>query len=313
MEILGILLRGFVMGCADVVPGVSGGTVALITGIYTRLIAAIHSVVKGFYLILHGKFKEGTEAMDLLLLVPLFIGIVVAFLSMAKPIIYFMTEHKHETWAVFLGLMIGSVWIVFRMVKEWNFLHISLVAMCAMIAYQLTLQKPAQATDDQWGYFIAGAIAICAMILPGVSGSFLLLIMGKYYGIIQSLNHLLSGNIKEFAAVIVPFGLGCVCGLAVFSWALNQLLKHYHSMMMSILLGLMVGSLQKLWPYRDVFFYLYKGDGKMKVLQDHARLPYYYDTQFTIVITLIAVSAIAVLLIDFFGKRVKKAKVATVN
>lgn len=275
------------MGCADVVPGVSGGTVALITGIYDPLVNAIHTNIKASLQLLKFKFIATYKSLELSFILPLFVGIIFAIISMAKLITWTMQNYAEETWGLFLGMMVGSLFIVKKMIDTWNFFHFSLLIMNAILAYLVTSRTPFETPETQLSFFLAGMIAIVAMILPGISGSFLLLIMGKYTQVLGSINALLKGDIQQFINVVIPFGLGCVIGLGVFSWVLNFLLKYHRSMTMSILLGLMIGSLHKLWPYRIVHSYYHKGGDKMKVIEDQAVLPYFQDGSTWVVASII--------------------------
>lgn len=295
------IVKGFTMGCADIVPGVSGGTVALITGIYQNLLEAIQSVVRAGLLLIRFKFKEALNEIHFSFLIPLFIGIITAFLTMAKVITYTMENYPEYTWASFLGMMIASLFIVKRMVKKWNFFHITLVILSSMVAYLITTKTPIETPETTSYFFFSGFIAIIAMILPGISGSFLLLIMGKYHQVIGALKGVTSGEVDQFIAIAIPFAIGCGLGLALFSWILKFLLKHYNDMTFSILLGLMIGSLHKLWPFRYVEMYYLKGE-KVKVLQDNLDYFNYNDPQAWIAIGFLLISFTSIYLLD---KKVK--------
>lgn len=313
-------IKGFCMGCADVVPGVSGGTVALVTGIYDRLVNGVQSVVAGLLLILRFRFKAGLARMDLAFLIPLMLGVMTAIVSMAKLITKCMTEIPELTWGLFLGLMLGSVVIVGRMVESKRLGLYCLTISSAMLAYLITISSPVETPETQLHFFMSGAIAIVAMILPGISGSFLLLIMGKYLqvmasikGAVSSAKDLLLGvvssnqgqvdvalqNLMDMGlGVMLPFAMGCATGLAVFSWILGWMLKHYRDMVLAILLGLMLGTLHKLWPIRVVTAYLYRPDKADKVLQDKAVMPYLEDPMHLAAMAMIVVGFVVVLWVE---------------
>jgi putative membrane protein len=315
-----ITIKGFCMGCADVVPGVSGGTVALVTGIYDRLVAAVSSVVAGILMLLRGQFKAGVARMDLALLVPLMAGVFVAILSMAKLIKYSMREFPEMTWGLFLGLMLGSLMIVGKMVKGRSAHLYSLMICSAMISYIITISSPVDTAETPLNFFMSGAIAIVAMILPGISGSFLLLIMGKYLQVMEAIDGIgtavklgLMSLIKsdheqlDLAwqtlqdlgfGVVIPFALGCALGLSAFSWLLSCLLKHYRDMVMSILLGLMLGTLHKLWPIRDVLEYLHRPGKPDKLLRDQASWPLLDNPTHLAALGMIVVGFVLVLLVE---------------
>ncbi|MBF0199307.1 MAG: DUF368 domain-containing protein [Planctomycetes bacterium] len=268
-QILLIVLRGFAMGSADVVPGVSGGTVALVTGIYDRLVYSIHSFIKACPKLLTPNCKKAVPELQLSFLIPLACGMGTAILTLSKVITDCLHHYPQQTWALFLGLMLGSVVIVSRMIKEMNTYYMGLIILAAMSAYLITISTPFETPTEVSYFFFAGMIAIVAMILPGVSGSFLLLIMGKYEQIIQAINDLRSGLWSESLSALVPFACGCLVGIGLFSTFLNYMLKHFRAMTMSILLGLMLGSLHKLWPFRTVLLKYDLGlDHKVRVIKD---------------------------------------------
>jgi putative membrane protein len=315
-----IATKGFCMGCADVVPGVSGGTVALVTGIYDRLVAAVSSVVAGILMMLRGQLKAGLNRMDLALLFPLMGGVFVAILSMAKLITYCMTEIPEVTWGLFLGLMLGSLVIVGKMVKGRSAHLYSLMICSAMISYIITITSPVETAETPMHFFAAGAIAIVAMILPGISGSFLLLIMGKYLQVMEAIKasaaaaklflaSLIKSDQEQLSlawqtlqdlglGIVIPFALGCGLGLATFSWLLGYLLEHYRDMMMSILLGLMLGTLHKLWPIRNVLEYLHRPGKPDKILRDQASWPFFDNPMHLAAMGMIVVGFVLVLLVE---------------
>ncbi len=330
---LGIFMRGFLMGCADIVPGISGGTVAFITGIYDRLVAAIKGAVSIAILLIRGKGLQVCKQLDLALLIPLFLGIACAFLTMAKFISYCMSEHPERTWSLFLGLMLGSTWLIARMEKNWKLNHISIAVLCAILAFRLTnLNLGPQATgempsliisegniqgqvlaepirsfwlsDTPMSYFFSGAVAIVAMILPGISGSFLLLVMGKYDAAIGALNALRELRVMEFLNVALPMGAGCILGLAAFSWILDYMLKKHHSLTVAMLLGLMIGSMQKLWPFRyELSKHFDPITGKTKVLADTAYLPSWHHPLVPSSLALACLGLLLVLSLEWFRAR----------
>ena len=289
------------MGCADIVPGVSGGTVALITGIYDHLLNSIQGLVKSVFHLLRFQFKECWEGINFMFLIPLFCGLGFALVSMARAIHFCMSNYPEYTWGAFLGMMIASLLIVVRLIKEWSVFYFSLTVMSAMIAYLITMQTPHETPATTFYFFYAGFIAIIAMILPGISGSFLLLIMGKYTQVISALKGLSQGEFQKFIDIGFPFALGCVAGLAIFSWILKLLLKYYRDMTFSILLGLMVGSLHKLWPFRYIEVYYVK-KGKIKVVKDAMDYVYTEDPTTWIAFAFVVFGFITVLAIDKFSE-----------
>ncbi|MCP4225588.1 MAG: DUF368 domain-containing protein [Actinomycetia bacterium] len=240
------LMRGFCMGAADIVPGVSGGTVALVFGIYGRLVTniglgakALGSLARGRV----GRFKTLLSEVDWWFLIPLGAGILAAVALLSSLIEGQLEERPEEMAGLFFGLVIGSIVVAWKMVRHWTTPNLAMLAVVGVVAFIfLGLQSGPAADPPLLAYFGAGAIAICAMILPGISGSFLLLMMGMYATVL--------GAIHDFDIVALGvFGLGAILGLALFSTALNWLLEHHHDALLSALLGLMFGSLRVLWPW----------------------------------------------------------------
>jgi len=233
------------MGGADVVPGVSGGTIAFITGIYEELLNSIKSFdKKAIQLLVKRKFGELWQHINGTFLITLLSGILFSILSLAKLIHYLLNNQPIQLWSFFFGLIIISALLVSREIKQWKIQVIISGILGILIAYFITGATPSTTPDNYLFIFISGAIAICAMILPGISGSFILLIMGKYEFIIESVKDL---NIL----VIVIFGIGCVVGLLSFSRLVSWLLSKYHDLTVALLAGFMIGSLNKIWPWKE--------------------------------------------------------------
>ncbi|MCK5469307.1 MAG: DUF368 domain-containing protein, partial [Cyclobacteriaceae bacterium] len=226
-------------------PGVSGGTIAFITGIYEELLNSIKSIDKNaIQLLLGGKITALWKHINGKFLITLFSGIFVSVFSLAKLIHYLLNNHPIQLWSFFLGLIIISSLLVSREINRWKTQVVISGIAGILIAYFITEATPATTPDNYLFIFLSGAIAICAMILPGISGSFILLILGKYEFIIESIKDV---NIL----VIVVFGLGCVVGLLSFSRLVSWLLNKYHDITIAILAGFMIGSLNKIWPWKE--------------------------------------------------------------
>ena len=238
------------MGSADVIPGVSGGTIALITGIYENLIGALRSIdMDVLQKILAFDFRGAVARIHLRFLLTLFCGIAVAILSLARLMNYLLHFHPVPTWSLFFGLIAASTIMIGKHVNNWlGKAGISFVA--GIIAATIIVNLiPIRTPEDLWFIFLCGLIAICAMILPGISGAFILLILGKYEYITGALkNPFLLHNFT----VIVVFCAGCLIGLVGFSRVLNYLLKKFHNLTLAFLTGLIAGSLQKIWPWKEV-------------------------------------------------------------
>lgn len=237
-----IFIRGLLMGSADIVPGVSGGTIALITGIYAHLIEAISKIRFGFLKPLFkgdfsGFVSELLDEIDFKFFIPLVLGIGIAFLTLAKVVTYCMDAHTAVTYSFFLGLIIASAVILFKKLNSVNLKNIFFAFLGAVLTYIFVSLNPIAANHSLPILFISGMIAICAMILPGVSGSFLLLLLGQYKYMLNALHQL------HFTEIIV-FVVGAVIGILGFSKILNYLLKNYEEATMAFLIGVMVGSLK---------------------------------------------------------------------
>ena len=241
-EMILIFLKGLFMGSADIVPGVSGGTIALITGIYERLISAISSIRFSFLKpLLKGNFTDFKdkliEEIDFELFIPLILGIGIAFISLAKVISYLLDTQTAYTFSFFLGLILASAYILYTKLENFNIKLIIISVIGIILSYIFVGLNPIATNHSLVVIFISGLIAICAMILPGISGSFLLLLLGQYQYMLNALN---SRNLIE----ILVFGVGAVIGILGFSKLLNYLLERYESATMAFLIGIMVGTLR---------------------------------------------------------------------
>ena len=249
------LVQGFAMGSADIVPGVSGGTIALVLGIYERFIASVRAGSKALTLLVRGDvagFRTWMAAVDWAFIIPLVAGIGVALLTLARLIRNLLVDEPELMSAVFMGLVAGSVVIAWQLIHDPRLKHALIIAAVGLGTFVLLGLVGGTSEDSVgqlsqpalWAFFVAGAIAICAMILPGVSGSFLLVVMGMYGPALNALTEL---DILALAA----FALGVVVGLALFSQVLHAALQRYHDAVMAILIGLMAGSVRVLWPWPD--------------------------------------------------------------
>lgn len=258
------------MGAADVVPGVSGGSIALIAGIYQKLLDSIKSIDKtalGF--LLKFELKELWNHINGSFLITLFAGILTSIFSLSKVITYLMDNHPIPLWSFFCGLIIISAVIILRDIKRWNFGVVLSLLIGTVAAYWVTGLPPTTTPDTLWFTFVAGAIAICAMILPGISGSFLLLVMGQYERIIGAVN-------DRDLLTIGLFGAGCIVGLLSFSRLISWLLKNYHSITIAVLSGFMLGSLNKIWPWKEVLSYRMSSSGVQKPFITENLMPQNY-------------------------------------
>lgn len=241
-----VTLKGIAMGAADVIPGVSGGTIAFLTGIYQELIDSIRSIngtaVRMLLRLQLGRFWKHINGNFLL---AVFAGILISVFSIARLMTYLMAHHPVPLWSFFFGLIIASAIFILREIERWKFSYILALAAGIGIGAAICLLSPSETPNGLWFIFLSGAIAICAMILPGISGSFILLLLGKYQYILGSLTEL---NIP----VLAVFACGALVGIISFSHFLSWLLKRFYTATICILSGFMVGSLVKVWPWQHL-------------------------------------------------------------
>ncbi|MDZ7785732.1 MAG: DUF368 domain-containing protein [Candidatus Saccharibacteria bacterium] len=239
-----LVFTGFSMGLADLVPGVSGGTIALLYGVYEELLKSI-KIVTGDVprLLLRGKFKAALRAVPLGFLLPLFMGILLAIFSLVRIISYLLEAHPVLVWSLFFGLILGSAYVVSRRVAAWNGSRVLLLAAGFFITYFIVGLPALGGSEGEAAIFATGMIAISAMILPGISGSLIMVLLGQYETVINAVSRL-------DVLLMGVFALGALAGLAVFSRALSWLLKKYHAATLVFLVGVMLGSLRRVWPWQ---------------------------------------------------------------
>lgn len=248
-----IALKGFLMGSADIVPGVSGGTIALIVGIYERLLHAINSVNSRFLKsIFTFKWKAAIQEIHWLFIVSLFLGIfsAFAFFTRVVPLQVYMFTHPEIVFGIFFGLIVGSIYILIKSLERFSWLEMVMGTAGIGLGLWVVLLVPTDTPETPFFVFFSGSIAICAMILPGVSGSYLLLILRKYDYLLSQIGMIGGNETAQGLLGIFPFVLGAIAGLAIFSRILSWLLGRYHSQTIAILIGFMIGSLYVIWPFQ---------------------------------------------------------------
>lgn len=296
--------RGFLMGSADIIPGVSGGTIALIVGIYTRLVTAIsHFDAPLVGLLVRRKWREAAQHIDLRFLVALAVGILSGIVCLASLMLYLLIEQRSYTLAVFFGLILASSLIVARMVRPrtsaqlWGSCGLALAA--ALFAYWLVGLQQFGLHDNLAYFFLCGAVAICAMILPGISGAYILWLLGAYEtvaGIIHNLAHL-EISARELITLVV-FATGCGVGLIVFSKLLRWLLASAHMATMAVLGGFMIGSLRLMWPFQTD---LTPQVEKLKLKQFEPYMPQQWNVEVTKCLALAVVAMVVILMLERWG------------
>lgn len=269
------------MGAADVVPGVSGGTIAFISGIYEELIETINSLDFGFFKTWKTNgFSKAWKKYNLSFLLALGVGVIVSILSLARLIIWLLEHHPIAVWAFFFGLVVASILYVGVQVTQWRFATILALVLASAASYLITIGEPITTPDNNWFLFFAGFIAIIAMILPGISGAFILLLLGAYtnvMGIVTQLGDGIIGTntdiLLEASLKLLIFALGAVTGLKVFSKVLNWMFTHKKNLILAILTGFMIGALNKIWPWKKVLEYRINSSGEEIPFLEQSILP----------------------------------------
>ena len=244
-EVISLIAKGFCMGTADIVPGVSGGTMAFILGIYERLVDAIHTIGKPAFWkqVLRGQIVAAIKSVPWGFLIPLGCGILLAIFSLSHLLEGLLHSHPAYLWSFFFGLVLASIHLVYQRITTKNGSTIGSLLLGTSFAYLIVGIVPTQTPEAAWFLVLSGAIASCAMILPGISGSFILVILGKYEFVLNAVNQ------RELSTIAL-IGVGAVAGLLLFSDLLHFLLRKYHDLTIAFLTGLMIGSLRKIWPWK---------------------------------------------------------------
>lgn len=305
-DYLFILLKGLCMGAADVVPGVSGGTIAFITGIYDELLDSLKRCTPAVLLMLkRDGIVKTWQYINGNFLLALFGGVLISLKTFAAIVLLAMASFPILVWAFFSGLVLASVYHLARTQRGWGLTEV--VGLLLGVGFILAVANlaPTQLPDHGWILFLGGFVAICAMILPGISGSFILLLVGLYPVFLTA--------IHEFdIPKLLWFGLGCICGLVVFSRFLSWLLAAYHKQTLSVLIGFLIGSLYVTWPWKNALLTTTKSDGRVVVLQQENLSPFDYlavtgsDAQFGLALLWAGLGIVLVLGVEFMAVWLKR-------
>lgn len=303
-DYLGITLRGMGMGAADVVPGVSGGTIAFITGVYEELISSLANINAAAIKTLFSKgLAPFWKQVNGNFFVALFLGIGISVFSLAKGLTYLLDQHPVLLWSFFFGLVLASAFLIIKTISKWNIINIIGLLIGIAVAVFISLAQ-ASVNEVSLPYvFFSGCIAICAMILPGISGAFILVLMGSYAVVIE--------GIKDINLTIISvFGIGCIVGLLAFSKLLKFLFENYKSLVLALLTGFLFGSLVKIWPWKNEILdqpLVIHTNGKIDYAMQHV-LPNTYEGEANVVagIGMMLFGFILVLGLEFIGKKYKK-------
>jgi len=292
-------VKGFCMGASDVVPGVSGGTMAFILGIYEELIDAIKSFdLKSLQFLVILKFRPLLDRISWQFLLAVGIGIFAAIFTLSSLLSWLLQNRPVFIWSFFLGLILASVLSVSRRVEAWRILTWLCLVGGTLGSYFLVGLVPVSTPNDYWFLFLCGAVAICAMILPGISGSYILVLLGKYQYVLDAVNH------RDFLVLGLVAAGACV-GIIAFSRILGWLLKNYHDLMVATLTGLMIGSLRKVWPWKETLESVIDLHGQMVPLVQSNILPGQWNGEVLAALSLMVAGLLAVLFLDRLGNRIK--------
>ena len=298
-DYIALSVKGFCMGASDVVPGVSGGTMAFILGIYEELIDAIKSFdLKSLQFLVTLKFRPLLDRISWQFLMAVGIGIFTAIFTLSRLLSWLLQNRPIFIWSFFLGLILASVLSVSRRVEAWRILTWLFLVGGTLGSYFLVGLVPVATPNDYWFLFLCGAVAICAMILPGISGSYILVLLGKYQYVLDAVNH------RDFLVLGLVAAGACV-GIIAFSRILGWLLKNYHDLMVATLTGLMIGSLRKVWPWKETLESVVDLHGQMVPLVQSNILPGQWNGEVLAALSLMVAGLLAVLFLDRLGNRIK--------
>ena len=276
-----ITLKGLAMGAADVVPGVSGGTIAFISGIYQELIDSINNVnVSALKTLKKDGLKAAWEQVNGSFLLALLTGIGISILTFSKVITHLLETQPILVWSFFFGLIIASITLIWKEITSWKLVDILFLLIGITVSYYITIARPVSSPDSYWYLFLSGFIAIIAMILPGISGAFILLLMGSYETVIGTINTFREGLTTANSEILISallklgvFAVGAIIGLKSFSKVLHWMFEHHKNTTLTLLVGFMVGSLNKVWPWKEVLETRINNHGETIPYIDQSILP----------------------------------------
>ncbi len=296
-----ISLKGMAMGAADVVPGVSGGTIAFISGIYEELITSINninvSLIKSF---LKEGFFAGWKKLNGSFLLSIVIGIAISVLSLVKTIKWLLENEPVLLWSFFFGLVIASIFFVAKQITKWTLATVLGFIIGSFVAYYITTLPPLGTNSSSWFLFFSGALAICAMILPGISGAFILVLLGAYKPVIDAIDN------RDFKTILI-LGVGAIIGLLSFSKLLKWLFKNYHNLTLAILTGFIFGSLNKIWPWKKVLTWRMNSHNEKVPLLEQSISPFSFegDNQLAIAVLLMIIGFLTIFILEKLGNAKK--------
>jgi len=289
------------MGAANVIPGVSGGTLALITGIYEELIDSLKSFnIQALKLLFRGEFKTFISHINLKFLSAVFFGTALSIISLARVLEYFFKQNEQMVWSFFFGLIIASIYYVAKMINSWNISSIVFLLVGITFATSLAFLKPLSENSSSYYLFICGIVSVASMILPGLSGSYVLILMGNYKIIMLTA----VSNPIENLHILLPVIIGAILGFLILSHGISFVLKRFYDATISLLTGFVIGSLFVIWPWKNPAETIVGKGGEIKVVSYDWLLPDFSDMQNIYAITLIAFGFIAVWGVEKIGSSI---------
>lgn len=313
-----LFFKGMAMGAADVVPGVSGGTMAFITNIYENFIYSLNNIdLTAIKMLFTGQIKGLIDRINGFFLLTILLGVLTAVFTLAKVVVYLLDNYPIFVWSFFMGLILASAWVVSQRIKNWDYVVLFWVVLGTLAAYFITETGIIEMPDTGLYFFLSGVVSIVAMILPGISGSFLLVIMAKYKVILSAMSSigeflkngipaLVQGQWHTFQTAfhnmdlltLVFFYTGTLTGLLTFAKVLNWLFRKYHDFTVAVLTGFLLGSLNKVWPWKITVDTYVDRHGETKPLEQHNVLPTTFDADVFLSIGLVAIGFLIVFLLE---------------
>lgn len=292
MNTIKLILKGFCMGAANVIPGISGGTIAFILGIYERLIRSIKAFdLKFIKLLCRFRFKEAFSAIDGKFFSTLFLGVAIAIFTLSKVISQLLSSKPILIYSFFFGLILASIPIIARIIKNWTASKIVTACLTALATYFIVGMVPFTTPEAAWFVFLSGALAISTMILPGISGAFVLVLLGKYQFILDAVNQ------RDFF-ILGVFSLGMAVGILGFVRILSWLFNKYHDLTVTILTGIVVGSLRKIWPWKEVVRSMTTSRGKVISIEEVNILPGQLNAEVFLALVIMAAGFVLALMFN---------------
>ena len=289
------------MGAANVIPGVSGGTIALVTGIYEELILAVKSFnLKALKLLLSGKFRQFSNHVNLEFLIAVFFGVAISIVSLAKLLEYLFHQNELLVWSFFFGLIVASIFFVGRLVNKWNAISISTLLIGISVAIGIAFLKPSEQNTETWYLVLCGVVAVSSMILPGLSGSYVLILMGNYQLIMLTS----VSNPIENLHVLVPVFVGAVLGFLILSHGIAFVLKRFYDATISLLTGFVIGSLLVIWPWKIPNETMPGKNGEIKVISYDWLVPDFLEIENIYAIGFIVLGFVTVWGIEKIGSSI---------